>query len=114
MRNVWIIGVSSGLGFGYTAVAAAADMKSAIIFHASFDKSENADFARGDGRLYNAPGMKKVGEPGLPASGFVTRVPNGKFGSALRFNKKSDEAVYFTAAHNIAYNSTNFSGTVSF
>src|SRR5205085_8640797 len=50
----------------------------------------------------------------LPASGVVGRVAGGKFGSALRFQKKSAEAMSFKAERNVAYNTTSFSGTVSF
>jgi hypothetical protein len=96
---------------GQTALAA--DLKSAITFHASFDETENADFARGDRQLFNAPDMKKAGVAGLPASGYVTRAPNGKFGSGLRFNKKTSEAVHFRADRNVAYTTTNWSGSVS-
>jgi hypothetical protein len=96
------------------ASCAGMDLKSAITFHASFDQSENADFARGDRQFYSAAGMKKAGVAGLAKNGAVTRVPNGKFGSALRFNQKSDEAVFFAADRNVAYNTANFSGTVSF
>jgi hypothetical protein len=95
------------------ATLVAADLKSAITFHASFDETENADFARGDRQFYNAPDMKKTGTAGLPASGSVTRVSNGKFGSALRFNKKTSEAMHFKAERNVAYNTTNWSGSVS-
>jgi hypothetical protein len=54
-----------------------------------------------------------TGAPGLPASGVVTRVSEGKFGSALRFVKKSPEMVFFYAEKNIEYSTNNFGGTVS-
>jgi len=61
----------------------------ALTFHASFDHGLDADFARGDGRIYSpmvAYG-KETGElvPGLgkPALG-IADAP-GRFGSALEF-----------------------------
>jgi hypothetical protein len=93
--------------------AIAADLKSAITFHASFDQSENADFALGDKQFYNAPDMKKPSLAGLPASASVTRDAKGKFGHGLRFNKKTAEAMHFKADRNTAYTSNNWSGTVS-
>jgi hypothetical protein len=106
--------ISTALALSFLAgqIAIAADLKSAITFHASFDQTENADFALGDKQFYNAPDMKKLGVAGLPASGAVTRAENGKFGSALRF-KKTSEAMHFKAERNVAYNTTNWSGSVS-
>jgi hypothetical protein len=95
--------------------ASPAGLQKALTFHASFDKSADADFALGDARLLNAPNMNqpRTGSPGLPMSGVVTRVPEGRLGSALRFVKKSAEMVFFNAEKNIAYATNGFSGTVS-
>jgi hypothetical protein len=98
---------------GLISNAATADLQKAIIFHASFDESENADFALGDRQFYHAAGMKAAAAPGFPATGTVSRVKDGKFGGALRFHKKSDEAMSFKAERNVAFNTTNFAGTVS-
>jgi hypothetical protein len=96
--------------------ASAATLRDAITFHASFDQSVDADFGRGDLKLYNAPTLSKRNEAtaGLPATQVVSRVPNGKFGQALRFHKKAAEFIFFQAKENVAYATNRFEGTVSF
>ena len=96
------------------AITHAADLKSSITLHASFDQPQTATFAAGDSTLYHAADMKKPGVAGLPVSRYVTHEPNkGKFGHGLRFNQKSGEAIFFKADRNIAYNTNNWSGAVS-
>ncbi len=96
--------------------AAEPDFKSALIFYASFDKTGDADFTKGDPKLYNAPSMKAPTQTaGLPASQYVTRVGDGgKFGGHLRFQQKSPEMVFFHVDKNFPYSAGKFSGTVSF
>ena len=47
---------------GVTKTSAAEHWRQALTFHASFDRGVDADFARGDKRLYNAPSMNKRAE----------------------------------------------------
>jgi len=91
------------------------NLKDALIFHASFDKAEAADFAKGNPALFSAASMKSTNvTAGLPKSGYVAReTTGGKFGGHLRFHKKTDEMIFFRAEKNIAYNTNNFAGTVS-
>lgn len=93
-----------------------ASLKRSLTFHASFDRGLDADFARGDARIYHAASTKKprVPQPGLPSNGVVS-VANGsgRFGNALRFNKKATEVLLFKAADNINYKPKNWEGTVS-
>lgn len=95
--------------------AAESDLRAAITLHASFDDRADADFARGDKILYSAPSMKqpRTGTPGLPSTGVVSRVPGGKFGSALRFHKKASEMIFFKGEKNIDYQHEMFDGTIS-
>lgn len=89
----------------------------ALTFHASFDHGPDADFGSGDRRIYMAPSMKqpRIGSPGLSASGVVSLAEReGKVGGALRFHRKSPEIVFYRAAGNLAYATSNWSGTVSF
>jgi hypothetical protein len=96
---------------------APAAWRQALTFHASFDHGLNADFAAGDPKLYTAPSAARRAEatPGLPAFG-ETRLAEGqgRFGHALRFTKKRAPLVFFSAAKNVTYQPTNWSGTVSF
>jgi hypothetical protein len=103
-----------GLAFAFVAYASAAGLKSSITLHASFDTTERADFARGDAQLYHAADMKGALAPGLPSRELIDFTRSAKFGAALQFKKKTPEIICFKADHNIAYNTTNFSGTVSF
>ena len=90
----------------------------ALTFHASFDHGPDADFARGDGRMYSvtvADGEetgKLVPGLGQPALGIVEA--RGRFGSALEFTPDNSHVVVFKAAHNVAYSDSDFGGTVSF
>lgn len=95
----------------------AARLREALSFHASFDHGPDADFGRGDRRLFTASSMKdrQTSTPGLPGSGVVSVVSGeGKFGDALRFHRKSPEIVFFQVEENLQYAATNWNGTVSF
>jgi hypothetical protein len=102
------------LALGFVASAFAADLKSSITLHASYDQTEKAEFARGDAQLYHAADMKGVLAPGLPSRELIDFTQSAKSGAALQFKKKTPEIICFKADRNIAYNTTNFSGTVSF
>lgn len=96
---------------------ASAELRSALTLHASFDQGLDADFARGEARLLNAPAMKERARavPGLPAGGEVVLAPGeGVTGNALRFVRKESPLVFFAGRDNVAWNPTNWSGTVSF
>jgi hypothetical protein len=88
-----------------------------MTFHASFDSGVDAVVAAGDPALYSAPSFKQRNEAarGLPQSGeIVLARGEGRFGDALRFTRKKSPLVFFKAARNMPYQSTNWSGTVSF
>ncbi len=102
---------------GMTSPAAEPSWRAALTFHASFDDGTDADFAKGDRRLYHAPTMSKRAEArvGLPAESTVKRVPGqGKFGAALQFQRKSEATAYYQVADNFAYRTNAWGGTVSF
>ena len=90
--------------------------KDALLFHASFDKGTDADVAKGDSRLYTAPNYKaqQDAKPGLdhPDASIVKGV--GKRGAALQFRRKNERAVFYKADKNTAFDSKNWSGTISF
>ena len=107
----------SGCSTSQSNKSAASDLQKALTFHAPFDGSADAAFARGDRTLYSAPSMKQapVGTPGLPASGVVSLARGqGRFGDALHFHKKSPEMVFYRGEKNIDYQTQDWSGTVSF
>lgn len=88
-----------------------------LLFHASFETS-TAKVARGDGRIYSAPNYKQQGEakPGLAAAPHVALAPGeGRNGSgALLFKAKNENAVFYKAAGNTAFQPKDWTGTISF
>ena len=91
-------------------------LRKALTFHASFDQVVDADFALGNKQLYTATSYKKRedAKPGLhhPDAQLVSGA--GRFGGALKFVKKNTKAVYYAATKNVAYQSRDWDGTVSF
>jgi hypothetical protein len=88
----------------------------AVTFHASFDGRLDADYAKGDAKLYSAPNMSKTAatRPGLPEAGIVAVPGEGRFGDALRFTKKQSAMVFFQGEGNMNYSARDWSGAVSF
>ncbi len=92
-------------------------LKSSLTLHASFDNGLDAEFAKGNPTLRHAPSMKERAKAiaGLPPAGEVMLAGGeGITGNALRFVRKESPVVYFEALRNVAWNATNWSGTVSF
>jgi hypothetical protein len=79
--------------FTLALTAAAADPNQDRVFHASFNKSIDADKSPGDGKLYSAPDYKQqaAAKPGLAGTSVVWEK------GALRFTKKNTPAVFFKA-----------------
>jgi Concanavalin A-like lectin/glucanases superfamily len=97
--------------------ANAASLRKALTFHASFDQGTDADFGKGDRRLFAAPSLndRKTGKPGLPESGVVSVAKGeGRFGDALRFHRSAPDVVFFQVEQNFLYSKSNWNGTVSF
>src|SRR5688572_31284268 len=95
----------------------AAALRDALTLHASFDKTGDADFARGDPKIYTAEERNKrdAAASGLPAPDLARIAPGeGKFGSALEFQKKIKPQVFFRGGDNIGYKPRNWSGSMSF
>jgi len=95
---------------------AAQDLGKALSFHASFDKGLDADFARGDRRIYTAPNYKAQAEakPGLDHTDVGLLEGQGRFGGALQFRKKNVKAVFYQADKNVAFRPDGWNGTISF
>lgn len=90
-----------------------------LTFHASFDNGADADFALGDPRIYSGKtvaGQQKPvsSEPGLGNPPLDIAEGQGKFGHALEFTFQNTHVVFYKAQGNVAYSTTNFSGTLSF
>ena len=99
------------------ALALSAQTPSGLLFHASFER-ETAKVAKGDARLHSAPNYKQqsAAKPGLAAAPNAKLAPGeGRNGSgALRFTAKNENAVFYRADKNVAFDGKNWTGTISF
>ncbi len=102
------------LGVGEV-LAGDAEIKAALTLHASFDYGVDADFAKGDKRLYTwIDRQKNVAKAGLHTEG-KSRVAEGagKFGGALEFKSGDAPWIFYQAKENLAYKKENWSGSIS-
>lgn len=92
------------------------DLREALTFYASFDKSVNADFAMGDSLLYTVPNRKArdSAQAGLHKASVVRQGGKGKHGHALQFTEQGKGTIYYTSGGNIAYSKENWNGAISF
>jgi hypothetical protein len=90
-------------------------LRTALLLHAPFDESLDALVAAGDPKLYTAEsGDRAAAAPGHPAGGLVLHTEEGRFGRAVHFTKKMMPTVFFRGEKNLGYNTTGWSGAVSF
>lgn len=91
--------------------AAQKTLKSALVFHASFDSGLNADFSTGDPVC-----VLKKGRDLVPAA-FNEEVrldaTGGKFGGCLHFPKKGATRPQFSGVNMLGYNDKSWNATVS-
>ena len=89
-------------------------LKSALTFHASFDHGLEADFAKGDPKLYTwIDRGKNLSKAGLHTDHKSALSPDGKFRKALKFLAGDAPWIYYAAQDNLAYHKNNWSGSVS-
>lgn len=92
-------------------------LKSALTFHAAFDGSADANFAKGDRRVFTAADrtQRDAAVAGLPAEDIARIARNeGRFGDALEFRQKTKSQVFFRGGDNVGYRPQNWQGSVSF
>jgi hypothetical protein len=90
-------------------------LRKALALHASFDGQADADFARGDRKIYTASNLQRAdAKAGLHRADVAIVKGKGKFGDALRFGKNDKAVVFYQADKNMAYRDKDWSGTVSF
>ena len=91
------------------------DLTASRLFRASFDKSIDADYATGDGRLYTAASQKReTVQAGIKGDAVVLDPAGGRRGGALRFNAKQAKLVFYKGGANLPFSPSGFEGTVSF
>src|SRR5688500_11375050 len=87
-------------------------LRSSLTFHASFDRELQADSARGDRQIYNAPGYKQQSEakPGIGDLDVAVEKGAGVAGgAALRFKSKNTRALFFRGDRNVSPAAGTFS-----
>ena len=85
-----------------------------LTFSASFEKGPDAEYAKGDARLYVATSLKREdAKPGLSADIAIVK-EEGKRGGALHFLKQTEAAVFYKVDKNLAYKAKEFQGTIAF
>jgi len=92
------------------------DLKEALTFYASFDNSVDADFALGDARMYTVPNRRArdSAQIGLHKPDISREAGKGKYGAGLVFTERSRGNIYYPSEKNIAYNTEDWSGAISF
>jgi hypothetical protein len=92
------------------------NLRTALTFHASFDRTADADFARGEPRVFTAldSGKRPAATPGLPAEELARLVPSaGRHGGALEFRGQTKQQVFYRGPENLGYRTGAWAGTVS-
>lgn len=93
-----------------------AALKEALTLYASFDKGVDADFAKGDGRLYTVPNRqaRDSAQVGLHKPDIRREEGKGRYGAGLVFTERSPGYIYYPSQDNIVYNKENWSAAISF
>ena len=90
-------------------------LSDALTFAATFDQSNDANFAMGDSRIFTvqASGQEKTARPGLLNPDVKVAKHQGLHGHALAFTKKSKPAIFYPSKGNIHYDTEDWSGAIS-
>lgn len=88
-----------------------AGLADALALHVSFDKSLNADFARGDKACYVAKGNELA--PALSNDDVRLAPDAGRFGGAVHFTRKSNYWPMYKDEGSVGYNDKSWSASVS-
>ncbi len=117
MRSLRVAMLASCLGCagaGGRPAASEGSLRQALTFHVPFDGKADAVFAPGDRGVYSGLGtpLKDV-KPGLPAEGVSIARGAGRYGDALRFERKIKQVAFYKAERNMSYSEGVFQGSVS-
>ncbi|WP_394748850.1 LamG-like jellyroll fold domain-containing protein [Spongiimicrobium salis] len=88
----------------------------ALTLYASFDTGVDADFALGDEKLYTVPNRRArdSAQAGLHKPDISIATGEGLFGDALKYTERSPGNIYYPSTKNIAYDTKDWSGAISF
>ena len=120
MRGFYIA-ILGSLIFPLMSCQSNSEIKNALTFYSSFDKGANADFALGDATIYSAEARYENSNrilddirEGIEDTKNELIKGAGLFGNAIRFDRTGSKVVFYMGEENIAYNSQDWSGTISF
>lgn len=90
-------------------------LESSLRFCATFDEGMNADFAKGDARIFVAPDYEQLDKaiPNMIPEEVGIAKERGRFGHALEFKRKGKPVIFYPSKDNIKYSKSNWSGTIS-
>jgi hypothetical protein len=119
MRHIrFLASLSFIMGLCVPAMAQQPDsLTKELLFHASFDKTGDADFGFGDKHLWHSPTMDKRDDAkrGVPSeANVVIDSSSGKFGGAVRFKNEKGPMVFYRVEGNFPEPVSQLEGTVSF
>ena len=110
LRSVRTLLAAAFLPFSASAQNSAG-LKEALTFHASFDKSFDADFSRGEKGCFVRSGKAVV--PAVQNDDVKLVADGGRYGGALHFPKKGGTRPQFKGAGVLGYNDKNWGASVS-
>ncbi|MCP4191101.1 MAG: LamG domain-containing protein [Planctomycetaceae bacterium] len=113
MSRLGLLGMVLLLSFGD--VQADDELAEALTFHAAFDESPDANFAKGDRQIYTLDqvGGEKV-VAGITVDEVKVEPTGGRWGGALKFEDVTKQIVMFQGKENVVYDPTGFDMTISF
>jgi len=94
-------------------------LSNSLTFHVSFNNGADADFGKGDKKVYtgNFKGSREQNEipttTGLGNPALVIAKGKGKHGDALSFTRENSHVVFYKLDKNIQYKEKDFKGTLS-
>ena len=91
-------------------------LRTSLSFCATFDDGLDADLARGDGRLFAAPGYEQQSqaEPGVGGADVERAADVGRRGAALDFRTRNRRALFYQAKGNVPTNGGSLASTFAF
>ncbi len=92
-----------------------ATLVESLMLQASFDKSADAEYARGDKRIYTATTLKREKlQAGLHGDAVRWDPKGGRYGGSLVFVQKSPQVVFFKGGENLPTVQPGFAGAYCF
>jgi hypothetical protein len=110
MRSLMLVFATSA---GLFAASVPEALRPGMTLHASFDERLDADFAKGDAKIYSAPDYKQQSDSKAGAGNVDVVIEKGsgiKGSGALRFRSKNERALFYRGDKHVAPDR----GTISF